>query len=704
MTSNSLEEVLFQYSSQLCCLIGMDGYLQQVNPAWESLLGWSTSELMSQPWLTFVHPEEIKSTRRVYQQLVPGEPMQWENRYSCKNGGYCLLSWKMLLNEDGSVYGIGSHVREYNQERQAVSQIIQQQTIQLQASRQATQLARLQFQEQQKQLSDLQTEFELRLTAQVQQRVQEILMGENIPGEIGYTLTYEDLLRSMLEHLHPAIPHDVSGTILLLDTQNNRLENIGDREDNPPRCKLFLKSHRRLTAKLQADIRTEMLARLSRLNGERVHESSLTLHYLNGEAQGEDSLDNLESLLLVPLINSPYEDNQIIGLLFVGTEQAEQFNEEQIRLLYHLASNASISIQQLRSFFINLEKQDLENILDRLPEGVIILNNDRSIVLTNPIARNYLESLGNIDTENILQSLGNEPLEELIESYRDDGIPQEVTPINNTDLVIEVIVEPISLEINSGNWLVLLRDISGRKQVESEIRKALEKERQLNNLKTRLVRTISHEYRTPLATILLGAETLTKYYDRLARDRKFSTLNKIQNAAKRMAQMVDDILLTNRIESGQFEFNPDLLDVVRFCENLVEEIGVLDNHAHRIISENQGNCKYVRLDPTLLRQIIANLLTNAVKYSPEGSSVRLNINYSNESRVIFEIEDQGIGILPEDESKIFDSFYRASNVETIPGTGLGLAIVKKAVDLHGGEIRFRSEAGVGTTFIVSLPC
>lgn len=703
MSSNSLQEVFFEFSSDLCCLIGMDGYFQQVNPAFSAVLGWSSSELMEQPSLTFVHPEEINSTQRVYQQLVQGEPMQWENRYSHKNGGYRLLSWKMLLNEDGSICGIGRHVREHNQERQALSRILQQQTIQLQASRQATQLVRQQFQEQQQQLRNLQTEFELRLTIQVQQRVQEILMGENIPGEIGYTLTYEDLLRSMLEHLHPAIPHDVSGTILLFDTKPNRLENISDEQVNSRRCKLFLKSHRPLTNKLQADLKQQMVTRLSRLNGQELNQSSLTLHHLNGETQGEDSVDTLESLLLVPLINSPYEDNQIIGLLFVGREQAEQFNEEQIRLLYHLASNASISIQQLRSFFITLEKHDLENILAYLPEGVIILNHDRSIVLTNPVARNYLKFLGDVDN-NILQALGGKPLEELIQSYSDNGNCQEVTPINNENLVIEVILESVSLEINSGYWLVLLRDISERKRVESEIRKALEKERQLNNLKTRLVRTISHEYRTPLATILLGAETLTKYYDRLARERQFSTLNKIKNAAKRMAQMVDDILLTNRIESGQFDFNPELLDVVRFCENLVEEIDALDNQSHRIIFSHQGNCKYVRLDPTLLRQIIANLLTNALKYSAEGSSVRFNINYSHENRVFFEIEDQGIGILPEDESKIFDSFYRASNVETIPGTGLGLAIVKKAVDLHGGEIHFRSEAGVGTTFNVSLPC
>lgn len=690
MSSDSLQEVFFQLSSDLCCSISMDGYFERVNPAWQTLLGWSVSELMEQPWLTFVHPDEITSTKKIYQRLRKGEPRCLENRYSHKNGGYRLFSWKMLLNENGSVYVVGRQISECSRERQALSQVMQQQRIQLQ--------------ELELELRSLHTEFELRLTAEVQQRLQEILIGENIPGEIGYTLTYEDLLRSMLEHLHPAIPYDVSGTILLFDSKPNRLENIGDDDENPPRCKLFLKSHRPLTARLQADIQQQMLLRLSRLNGQQVSESSLTLYHLNGETHGEDSLDSLESLLLVPLVNSPYEDNQIIGLLFVGTEQAEQFNEEQIRLLYHLASNASISIQQLRSFFITLEKQDLENILAYLPEGVVILNHDRRIILTNPVARNYLKSLGDIDAEYVLQALGGKPLEELIQSDSKNDNCQEVTSINNPDLVIEVIIESVSLEINSGYWLVLLRDISDRKRVESEIRKALEQERQLNNLKTRLVRTISHEYRTPLATILLGADTLNKHYDKLARQTKYSTLNKIKNAAKRMAQMVDDILLTNHIESGQLAFNPELLDVVKFCENLVEEIKILDNKSHGIVFSSQGKCKYISLDHTLLRQIITNLLTNAVKYSSQGSSVRFDLNYNDDTKVVFEIEDEGIGILPEDESKIFNSFYRASNVETIPGTGLGLAIVKKAVDLHGGEISFRTQVGIGTRFTVSLPC
>lgn len=702
---SSLHQIFFQFSSELYCLIGKDGYFKQINPAWEELLGWTPAELIAKPWLAFIHPEEVSATQQVYQELVTGEPIQVKNRYSHKNGTYRWLAWKVLLTEDGWVYGIGRDISEYKQQEQALEQIVSQQAKQLRIARQAAKFAREQFRETQQQLNALHAEFEERLTAKVQQRIREILMGDNIPAELGYTLTYEDLLRSILEHLYPAIPHDVSGTILLLDTKPNQLEAITqNRQYIPPHCKLFLKTHRPLTPTLQDEMQQELLARLSRLNGQDLSHSSLTLHYLNAvDPPREDSLETLDSLLLVPLINSPYEDNRIIGLLFVAAQPAEQFNEEHVRLLYHVASNTSIAIQQLRSFFIALEKRHLESILADLPEGVLLLDSDRRIILTNPIARDRMRLLAQVAPGNILQSLGNKSLEQLIACAREDLIGHEVTSTRCPELVFEAIVEPVTLEIQSSYWLVLIRDISDRKRVESEIRKALVKERELSAMKTRLVRTVSHEYRTPLATILLAAETLTKHYDRLAKDRQFSTLNKIQDAARQMAQMVDDILLTNQIESGKLAFHPTPLNIEKLCKQLVEEVKLISTHRHRIIFAHRGKYTHVQLDGMLVRQILTNLLTNAIKYSPEGGCIRFYLSCGN-GKAVFHIEDQGIGIPPEDRPKIFEPFHRGMNVDTIQGTGLGLAIVKKAVELHGGEIRCKTKMGVGTTFIVKLPC
>src|SRR5919202_2292991 len=702
---NSLQNIFFQFSCDLYCLLGKDGYFQHVNPAWEELLGWTEAEWMAQSWLALVHPEEMSATHKAYQELVTGEPMQLENRYSHKNGSYRWLAWKMLLNDDGWVYGIGRDISEYKQHEQALKQIVKQQATKLQSTRKQARFARVQFQATQQQLSGLRAEFEERLTARFHQRIREILIGDNISAELGYTLTYEDLLRSMLEHLYPAIAHDVSGTILLLDTKPNQLEALSKNgQQNSPPCKLFLKTYRPLTPKLQDEMQREMLARLSRINGQDLTHSYLTLHYLNSvEPQWDGSLETLRSLLLVPLINSPYEDNRIIGLLFVAAEQAEQFTEEHIRLLYHVASNTSIAIQQLRSFFFALEKRHLERLLADLPEGVLLLDSERRIVLTNPVARDRLRLLAQIDSSNVLQALGNKSLDQLIACARDDLVGHEVTSANCPDLVFEVIVESVTLEIHSNYWLVLIRDISDRKHVEPEIRKALEKERELSAMKTRLVRTVSHEYRTPLATIILAAETLNKHYERLAKEQHISTLKTIQNASKQMAQMVDDILLTNQIESGKLAFKPAPLDIVELCEQLVEDVNLICTQQHIINFFHEGDFMNVRLDATLVRQILTNLLTNAIKYSPKGGHVRLQLSCGN-GKTVFQIEDQGIGIPPKDRAKIFEPFHRGINTDTAQGTGLGLAIVKKAVELHGGEIRFKTKLGVGTTFTVKLPC
>ena len=113
---SSLQNIFFQFSSELYCLIGKDGYFKQINPAWEELLGWTPTEVMAHPWLTFIHPEEVSATQQVYQELVIGKPIQLENRYSHKNGSYRWLAWKVLLNEDGWVYGIGRDISEYKQQ------------------------------------------------------------------------------------------------------------------------------------------------------------------------------------------------------------------------------------------------------------------------------------------------------------------------------------------------------------------------------------------------------------------------------------------------------------------------------------------------------------------------------------------------------------------------------------------------------------
>ncbi|MDY6939219.1 MAG: PAS domain-containing protein [Cyanobacteriota bacterium] len=255
---------------------------------------------------------------------------------------------------------------------------------------------------------------------------------------------------------------------------------------------------------------------------------------------------------------------------------------------------------------------------------------------------------------------------------------------------------------NSVEWIGSLIDISDRKQAEEEVRVSLAKERELNELKSRFVTMTSHEFRTPLAIIKSSAQLLERYD--WERSQQLEQLGQILSASQHMTHLLDDVLTLGRAEAGKLEFDPQPLELTPFFDRLVSEIcaGLGGDRIVEQIVEPPDVEIVPLMDEKLLRQILDNLLANAIKYSALGSSIRATLRY-HQDRVVFQIQDRGIGIPPEDLSHLFESFHRAKNVGTIPGTGLGLAIVKRCVELHGGVIKVTSQVGIGTTFTVTLP-
>ncbi len=249
-------------------------------------------------------------------------------------------------------------------------------------------------------------------------------------------------------------------------------------------------------------------------------------------------------------------------------------------------------------------------------------------------------------------------------------------------------------------WTFL--DITQRRQAEDETRVALNRQRELNELRSRFVSMASHEFRTPLASILSSAELLKDYGDRLPAEDKLEVIQTIESGVHRMTGMLERVLLIGRAEARMMEFKPRSLELLTLCQRLVSE--ARNRHpdaACEVVPDFPAGGLIGRYDDALLEHIFSNLLTNAIKYSPQGGTVRFRICPEG-TRVVFEISDQGIGIPTAELPYLFGSFHRASNVGTIQGTGLGLAIVKNSVDLHGGQIDVRSAPGAGTTFTVRL--
>ena len=224
----------------------------------------------------------------------------------------------------------------------------------------------------------------------------------------------------------------------------------------------------------------------------------------------------------------------------------------------------------------------------------------------------------------------------------------------------------------------------------------------LSEEKSRYLSAASHDLRNPIATIMMSAELIEQYNRKFSEEKKLTLIKRIKAAANNMNLLLEDVLTLSHAESGKITLNATPFDLVEFSRNLLELLKCNSGDKHHLVFESQGDFSRACLDKNLLIHILTNLLSNAIKYSPEGGNISLEA-IGEPQQVIFYIRDEGIGMPPDYQEKLFQQFERGSNVGQIKGTGLGLSIVKRAVDLHNGEIAFESELGKGTTVIVTLP-
>ncbi|QQS37223.1 MAG: PAS domain S-box protein [Ignavibacteriales bacterium] len=248
----------------------------------------------------------------------------------------------------------------------------------------------------------------------------------------------------------------------------------------------------------------------------------------------------------------------------------------------------------------------------------------------------------------------------------------------------------------------LLIDITRQKEYELHTKAALEKEKELNEMKTNFISMTSHEFRTPLTSILSSADLLEMYIEKWTKEKSTGHLKKIQNSVLYMTDMLDKVLTMSRSERGLFTFIPQKFNLQSLVRDIVEE-SQSQFVTHKINFENQCSAKNVFADPKLISHILNNLISNAIKYSTKNNEINLTA-VSDGDKIEFIVSDKGIGI-PSDELKmLFEPFFRGRNSGTIKGSGLGLSIVKKAVELHNGSISVDSAFGKGSTFKVRLSC
>lgn len=251
-------------------------------------------------------------------------------------------------------------------------------------------------------------------------------------------------------------------------------------------------------------------------------------------------------------------------------------------------------------------------------------------------------------------------------------------------------------------WRWLIRDITTLKQAEAVLLKELATEKELSELKSHFIETVSHEFRTPMAIILMSAELLERHGHQASDEKKQQYAERIRNGIRYMDSLITNVLSYGQTEAGKQLFNPTPQNLEAFCQEVVGQHQSCEGDRHTLCFDHDGSCDVACIDTVLAQQILNNLLSNALKYSPAGTPVLLKLRCSD-NHVMINVRDTGLGIPPEQQSRLFQPFYRARNVGTIPGTGLGLAIVKQAIDLHGGEITVESALDEGTTFTITLP-
>ncbi|MBK6937938.1 MAG: PAS domain-containing sensor histidine kinase [Chitinophagaceae bacterium] len=400
----------------------------------------------------------------------------------------------------------------------------------------------------------------------------------------------------------------------------------------------------------------------------------------------------------------------------------------------------------------------LLSLFENATEGIIIINNQGKIVLINPAAERMFgyhasELIGqkieilvpnrfrpnhehlrenfhsapsnrimgqNRDLSALRKDSSDLPVEISLSHYKKDGetfvmaFVIDITKrkeIEANMLKQRIELQKISMEIRKLNTeleakveertLILKEALHRLEQSQKELRDSLDKERQLNEIKGRFVSMASHEFRTPLSTVLSSATLLSKYKLTEDQGRRDKHIDKIKSSVKHLNDILEDFLNLGKLDEGKVLSFEAPVEINEFIIETTEEMKGLLKSGQFISYHHNGENKVVS-DKKLLKNILFNLITNAIKFSDENSEIEI-MSDRDECFCRIIVKDHGIGISDEDQDHLFSSFFRGANATNIQGTGLGLHIVKRYVDLLGGSIILQSQLNEGTTITISIP-
>jgi PAS domain S-box-containing protein len=635
-----------------------DGKLFQINPAFCQMLGYSESELTALTFEEITHPQDLAKELPDVERLLHGEiaDYQMEKRYIKKDGSlvWGQLSVGVVHDHEGNICGLGM-IEDITERKRSDEKL---------------------------------RESEANLAEA--QRIAHV-------GSWAF---------------------DVATQKITWSVEAFRIFGFNPDQPEPTYLELLGYSHPDDKSSWDAKIRQAINQGIPYESDHRIVRPDASVRHVHGIGQAIFN-ENGQVIRLVGTVQDITERKQVEEALRQARDELELRVQERTAELTRINASLQVEISDRKQAEVALRESQhfIQQIADTTPNLIYIYDLSRDC---NVYANRQLEKFFG-RTQPHIQARGSQFLSELL--HPDDF--QYVAQLQERFVTAkegEVLENEFRLKNANGEWrwfhnweVVFTRnseglpeqilgtavDITELKQAE-DIRLALQKEKELSHLQRRFFSMVSHEFRTPISTILISAQCLETSYDRWSKQKIIKNLHRIQGGARHTIQLLEDILTINRAETGKLDFHPKRLDLDQFCRNLVEETQLIDRNEHPILWVSQGQGQEADMDGKLLRSIFNNLLSNAIKYSPKGSKIYFSL-VCQQGEAIFKICDQGIGIPPEDLPHLFEPFHRGKNVGNIPGTGLGITVVKKCLDLQGGKISLDSEVGIGTTVTVTIP-
>lgn len=658
----------------LLVVLNPSGTVRLINRKGCEVLGYSEDGIVDQDWFeNFLPPAQRQQVRDVFAKVMQDNadpPEYYENELLTRDGTTRLIAWRntVLRDEHGKVVAALSSGEDITERR-------------------AAEIARREEHEFATALSD-------------------------ITAVINSTLDFDTVIDRILKTVGRVLPHDSANLMLIEDGHVRVIGHLGYRERGLVNWIESLYWSLDDVPNLKEQAQTAQSRVVSDVHA---YEGWYT----------EPETRWIRSFASAPIVL----DDRVIGFLNLDKGEANFYTQDHAEQLQSFANQASVAIKNAQLYDMvqrhaaELERSVAERttelresearyraIVEDQTELISRFLPDGTLTFVNQAVARFLDK----DRDELI---GHALLPYLHEADRTTMMEQisALTPENP----VVVLENRLVRESGEERWLQWTnrmitdedgqfieyqsvgRDITERRQAEEVLRKSLMREIELGELKSRFVSLVSHEFRNPLAVILMNSDMLRRYHERLTPEQRDEYLNAIRNHVRGMTDLLEDLLLLSQSEAGKLEVRPQDVNLGVLGQRIVDDVRTVSGEDRFFDYNTSGECT-ATTDPKLFRLILSNLVSNAAKYSLPGGYIEISLSCEAQ-RVVLRVSDEGIGIPQAEQAQLFDPFTRASNVGRRSGTGLGLTLVKQCVELMGGTIAFQSQENIGTTFTVTLP-